>query len=118
LAYQKPVGQQTVSVEIDSKILQVDRDVDVFKHLWPQLIGSYEDSSPVTFPPAFTRYFLDGKVTSDALRERCVASFRRLQEQSEYVVVEGTGHIGVGSIVGLNNAQVALLRATLTVWNG
>jgi hypothetical protein len=38
LAYQKPVGQQTVSVESDGKILQVDRDVDVFKHLWPQLI--------------------------------------------------------------------------------
>jgi hypothetical protein len=54
-------------------------------------------------------------VTSDALRERCVSSFRRLQQQSEYVVVEGTGHIGVGSIVGLNNAQVVLLPATLPV---
>ena len=63
LAYQKPVGQQTVSVEIDGNTLQVDRDVDVFKHLWPQLIGSYADSSPVTFPPAFTRYVLDGKVS-------------------------------------------------------
>ena len=107
LAYQKPVGQQTVSVECDGSKLQVDRDVDVFKHLWPNLVGTYSDCSPVTFPPVFTRYVLDGKETPDALRERCVSSFRRLQQQSDYVVVEGTGHIGVGSIVGLNNAQVS-----------
>ena len=111
LAYQKPVGQQTVSVECDGETLQVDRDVDVFKHLWPNLVGSYSDCSPVTFPPAFTRYVLDGKVTPDALRERCVSSFRRLQQEAEYVVVEGTGHIGVGTIVGLNNAQVYALHA-------
>jgi hypothetical protein len=85
----------------------VDRDVDVFKHLWPQLIGSYADCSPVAFPPAFTRFVLDGKETPDALRQRCVSSFERLLSASEYVVVEGTGHIGVGTIVGLNNAQAA-----------
>jgi len=107
VAYQKPVGQQTVPVDVDGVTLQIDRDVDVFKHLWPNLVGSYRDSSPVAFPPAFTRYVLDGKETPTALRERCVSSFERLLHASDYVVVEGTGHIGVGSIVGLNNAQVA-----------
>lgn len=109
VAYQKPVGQQTVPVDVDGVTLQIDRDVDVFKHLWPDLVGSYADSSPVAFPPAFTRYVLDGKETPDRLRERCVSSFERLLHASEYVVVEGTGHIGVGSIVGLNNAQVLRL---------
>ena len=107
VAYQKPVGQQTVPVEYNGTTLQIDRDVDVFKHLWPNLVGSFPDSSPVAFPPAFTRYVLDGKETPDALRDRCVASFERLLNEAEYVVVEGTGHIGVGSIVGLNNAQVS-----------
>jgi hypothetical protein len=105
VAYQKPVGQQTVPIECDGTTLEVDRDVDVFKHLWPQLKGSFSDCSPVAFPPNFTRYVLDGKETPAHLRERCVQSFERLLEQAEYVVVEGTGHIGVGSIVGLNNAQ-------------
>mmetsp|Transcript_44229 Transcript_44229/g.117976 ORF Transcript_44229/g.117976 Transcript_44229/m.117976 type:complete len:401 (+) Transcript_44229:40-1242(+) len=107
VAYQKPVGQQTVPVECNGKILEVDRDVDVFKHMWPQLVGSFADCSPVAFPPAFTRHVLDGKETAENLRERCVSSFERLVNDAEYVVVEGTGHIGVGSIVGLNNAQVA-----------
>lgn len=107
IAYQKPVGQQTVPVEDNGTTLQIDRDVDVFKHLWPNLIGSFSDCSPVAFPPAFTRYVLDGKETADALRGRCVSSFERLLDEAEYIVVEGTGHIGVGSIVGLNNAQVA-----------
>ena len=112
VAYQKPVGQQTVPVQCDGATLEIDRDVDVFKHLWPKLVGSFADSSPVAFPPAFTRYVLDGKETPDVLRGRCVASFERLLHDAEYVVVEGTGHIGVGSIVGLNNAQA---RAVLQI---
>mmetsp|Transcript_17865 Transcript_17865/g.41186 ORF Transcript_17865/g.41186 Transcript_17865/m.41186 type:complete len:402 (-) Transcript_17865:23-1228(-) len=107
VGYQKPVGQQTVPIECDGEMLQVDRDVDIFKHIWPELIGKYRDASPVAFPPNFTRMVLDGEVQSHELRERTIKSFNTIYEQSEYLVAEGTGHIGVGSIVGLNNAQVA-----------
>jgi len=107
VSYQKPVGQQTVPVVCQGKELQVDRDVDIFKHVWPQLVGSYSDASPVAFPPGFTRMVLDGKVQTRDLVQRCRESFGRLVEASDYVVVEGTGHIGVGSIIDLNNAQVA-----------
>jgi len=107
VSYQKPVGQQTVPVICQGKELQVDRDVDIFKHVWPQLVGSYSDASPVAFPPGFTRMVLDGKVQTRDLVQRCRESFARLVEASDYVVVEGTGHIGVGSIIDLNNAQVA-----------
>jgi hypothetical protein len=41
---------------------QIDRDVDIFKHVWPQLHGSFTDASPVAFPPGFTRMVLDKKV--------------------------------------------------------
>ena len=77
VAYQKPVGQQTVPVMCGKKELQIDRDVDIFKHVWPQLIGSYTDSSPVAFPPGFTRMVLDEQVTRGELRTKCVESFNR-----------------------------------------
>lgn len=40
VGYQKPVGQQTVPIVCDGDELQVDRDVDIFKHVWPNLIGA------------------------------------------------------------------------------
>ena len=109
VAYQKPVGQQTVPVfdETLGKELEIDRDVDIFKFMWPELVGSYSDSSPVAFPPGFTRMVLDGKVHVRDLVSDCKTSFQRLLQASDYVVVEGTGHVGVGSIIDLNNAQVA-----------
>jgi len=107
VAYQKPVGQQTVPVLCAGEELQIDRDVDIFKHVWPELIGSFRDCSPVAFPPGFTRMVLDNEVTQDELRTKCIQAFERVLPEAEYVVVEGTGHIGVGSIIDLNNAQVA-----------
>eukprot|EP00287_Rhodomonas_sp_CCMP768_P028274 CAMPEP_0202846606 /NCGR_PEP_ID=MMETSP1389-20130828/73237_1 /ASSEMBLY_ACC=CAM_ASM_000865 /TAXON_ID=302021 /ORGANISM="Rhodomonas sp., Strain CCMP768" /LENGTH=146 /DNA_ID=CAMNT_0049524197 /DNA_START=1 /DNA_END=437 /DNA_ORIENTATION=+ len=50
---------------------------------------------------------LDEQVSRSELRTKCVESFERILPEAEYLVVEGTGHIGVGSIIDLNNAQVA-----------
>jgi hypothetical protein len=44
VGYQKPVGQQTVPIVCDGDELQVDRDVDIFKHVWPDLIGAPHNS--------------------------------------------------------------------------
>lgn len=35
------------------------------------------------------------------------AAHQRLYDQSDFLICEGTGHTGVGSICELNNAQVA-----------
>lgn len=36
-----------------------------------------------------------------------VRAYQKIKKHNEYTVVEGTGHVGVGSIVDLNNAKVA-----------
>ena len=41
VGYQKPVGQQTVPIMDEGAELQVDRDVDIFKYVWPELVGKY-----------------------------------------------------------------------------
>lgn len=63
--------------------------------------------APVRLDSGFTRQFLDGEVTSADLMQRIQTSVRCLAEESEFILCEGTGHVGVGSICDLNNAQVA-----------
>lgn len=99
----KPIGQE--HVEIDTGI-HVDKDVVLFKDHF-DLKEKEETMSPVLFPRGFTRDFIDGKVSEEELSEKILFSFKAIQEKSSAIVVEGTGHVGVGSIVNLSNAKVA-----------
>jgi BioD-like phosphotransacetylase family protein len=65
--------------------------------------------SPLLFPKGFTRDYLDGKIERTDLIEKIKSAFGAINENHDITVVEGTGHTAVGSIVGLNNAQVAAL---------
>ncbi|HAB99155.1 MAG TPA: cobyrinic acid a,c-diamide synthase [Parachlamydiales bacterium] len=105
VGYMKPVGQEHVETE---KGDLVDKDVVVFKTHF-SLVDSYSTMSPVLFPRRFTRDFLDGKIERQELVDRIEGGFANLSARHEMTVVEGTGHTGVGSIVDLNNAQVAAL---------
>lgn len=99
----KPVGQQHVT--IDSNI-KVDKDVVLFKERF-KLPSAWQDMSPVIVPSGFTRDYLDGKVTEEYMHKQILESFDRIYSSNNYTVVEGTGHVGVGSIIDMNNAKVA-----------
>ncbi len=101
----KPVGQQHVSIH---EGLKVDKDAVLF-HEHFSLDARYEDMSPIIIPPGFTRDFLDGKMNTSKMEKCIVASFERISQENEYTIVEGTGHVGVASIIGLSNAKVASL---------
>ncbi len=103
LGFMKPVGQQHVRV---GSSLLVDKDVVLFKEYF-NLPDRYEDMSPVIFPRGFTREYLDGKVDPSLLKDKITSSFTHIHEANDFTIVEGTGHVGVGSIVTLNNATVA-----------
>ncbi|OQS01089.1 hypothetical protein ACHHYP_20078 [Achlya hypogyna] len=103
VAYCKPVGQQHVPV---GGGLRVDKDSFLFKEYF-NLVHDYKDMSPVIFPDGFTRDYIDGKVTLRELKVAIKTAHDNLVKDSEFIVFEGTGHTGVGSICDLNNAQVA-----------
>ncbi len=103
LGFIKPVGQQ--HQKVDGGLL-VDKDVVLFKEYF-HLPSNYADMSPVIFPQGFTRDFIDGKVSRDDLVARIRKSYETISKANDFTLVEGTGHVGVGSIVDLNNAQVA-----------
>jgi phosphate acetyltransferase len=105
IGYMKPVGQEQVET---AKGAKVDKDVLVFKEHFA-LKDPSEHMSPVLVPSGFTRDYLDGKIKESSLSEKIEKSFAKLQDKNDFLVVEGTGHCGVGSIINLNNAQVASL---------
>jgi hypothetical protein len=105
VGYMKPVGQEFV--EIDSTT-RVDKDALLFRDLF-SLTGPIEHMSPVIFPKGFTKNYIDGKVSLDALKRRIQDSFTKIVEQTPVVLAEGTGHMGVGAIADLDNATTANL---------
>jgi dethiobiotin synthase len=105
IGFFKPVGQEHVET---AGGVHVDKDVVLFKSHF-KLRDSYEKMSPVLFPRGFTRDYLDGRVSRESLVSKITQSFAALSKKRNCTIIEGTGHTGVGSIVDLNNAQVASL---------
>ncbi len=103
VGFLKPVGQEHVETETG---VHVDKDVVLFKSHF-KLEDPYEEMSPVLFPRGFTRDYLDGKVDHADLVHKIDAAYKAVAKRNGITVIEGTGHTGVGSIVDLNNAQVA-----------
>lgn len=99
----KPIGQQHVQVDGHTN---VDKDVVLFKQHF-DLPAPWTDMSPVIIPSGFTRQFLEGKISETHMIEQIRHSYQRIRESNTYTVVEGTGHVGVGSIINLNNARIA-----------
>lgn len=103
VGFLKPVGQEHVAMPSGNP---VDKDVILFKDHF-RLKESCEEMSPVLFPKGFTRGYLDGKIDHGDMTARIQNAYRAISQHSKITVIEGTGHTGVGSIVDLNNAQVA-----------
>lgn len=101
----KPVGQEQMQTSCGK---HVDKDVVLFKEHFG-LKTAYEDMSPVLLPQGFTRDFLDGVIDEKELSKRIEQAFSNIDKANHFTLAEGTGHISVGSIVNMNNAQVASL---------
>src|SRR6476660_6262343 len=101
VGYIKPVGQRFVEIaeqKIDEDIVLMD---SVYRLNCPLV-----DMSPIAVEPDFTRKYLQSSA-SDALGKRIQKAFDRVAWEKDFVLCEGSGHAGVGSVFDLSNAQVA-----------
>ena len=109
-AFTKPVGQRYAIVDD----IPADEDAILMRATFG-LADPYELMSPVHIPRGFTKAFIRGDVVED-LGARIEAAHARLAEGREALLIEGTGHAGVGAVVGLSNAVVAArLRAPAVI---
>ncbi|MBI3142775.1 MAG: AAA family ATPase [Bacteroidetes bacterium] len=103
VGYCKPVGQEFV----DLGTLKADKDALLFANFMGfQLNASIH--SPVILGQGATSDFLDQPSGFDFAGDITHAA-KFLEGNHEMVVYEGTGHPGVGAVVGLSNADVAHL---------
>src|SRR5438034_1388959 len=73
------------------------------------------DMSPIAVEPDFTRKYLQSS-NREALVKKIEKAFDRVAWEKDFVLCEGSGHAGVGSVFDLSNAQVAkLLKAKVVI---
>ena len=103
VGYIKPVGQRFVEIEgakIDEDTVLIN---DTYHPHTP-----LRAMSPIAVEPDFTRRYLSGGITHQ-LHDRVRAAFDIAAWEKDFVIIEGTGHAGVGSVFDLSNATVARL---------
>src|SRR6266540_5802886 len=82
--------------------------VDKDAALMARVFGLEEDirlMSPVVLGRGSTKKFLDGELTAAELEDSLTAACRQMEQKYDFLVIEGAGHGGVGSVVGLDNAR-------------
>lgn len=98
----KPIGPKPTVMNG----LAVDKDAALMAQVFG-LGRALRHMSPVVLYPGSTRDVVDGKVAIADLETRIVKACNELERKCDFLIIEGTGHAGVGSILRLSNARVA-----------
>ncbi len=101
----KPVGQRTVIEDGHP----ADEDAVLVRTVF-DLPETYPQMSPVHIPRGFTKAYIDGRVVDD-LPAKILAAYETYRDH-DVLLIEGTGHAGVGAVIGLSNATVAAMLRT------
>lgn len=115
VAYLKPVGQELVPLPDGSL---VDKDAQILERFSGLAGFDLGSVSPVRLGAGFTQEFLAaGSRLQDTrrLQDAILASLEKLAGR-DVIIAEGSGHPGVGGIVGLSNADVANLIGAKVVF--
>jgi BioD-like phosphotransacetylase family protein len=98
--FMKPVGQRTVIDQGEP----ADEDA-VLMRVTFGLQEPYSVLSPVHIPRGFTKAYIAGDVVEDLGAK--IARAHETFNGHDVLLIEGTGHAGVGAVIGLSNAVVA-----------
>jgi BioD-like phosphotransacetylase family protein len=104
VGYIKPLGPKCY----DFGGVVVDKDAA----LMAQVFGLENEialMSPLVIGPGATKKFVDGELSREWAMEKVVTACRELESRHDLLLIEGAGHGGVGSVIGLNNADMAKL---------
>ncbi|MFA4982578.1 MAG: AAA family ATPase, partial [Candidatus Omnitrophota bacterium] len=103
IGFIKPIGQRYLM----EQGYKVDEDSVLIEEVFG-IKCNIKDMSPVAIEKGFTERFIDKGAEEDyakLIRE----SFEKVSGDNDLVIIEGTGHAGVGSVFDLSNATVARL---------
>ncbi len=103
IAFIKPVAQRYVQISED----KIGDDALLIKETFG-LEYDVKDMSPLIIEKGFTEKYINGQ-TGRGFVKKIRRAYENLAKESDLVIIEGTGHAGVGSIIKSSNADVAKL---------
>ena len=107
--FMKPVGQETVKFGETA----IDKDSYLIGEVY-RCGSRINDMSPVTVGKGYTeKYILSPQ--KEVLQQKILTSFGKLVKGKDAIIVEGTGHAGVGSVIDCSNADVAALLGSKVI---
>jgi len=134
------IGKTTVSLSLVHLAMKKYRRVGFIKPLGPkvteykgitvdtdaalicQIFGMGRNlpyMSPVIIHPDSTRKALNGEIDLDGLEQVMLKACATMEDKCDFLIIEGSGHPGVGSVVNLSNARIAkLLQAKVLMITG
>jgi len=80
--------------------------------LMAEVFGLEDDlalMSPVVLMPGDTQKVLDGEISGQDLERKILDAIDELDRKNDFLIIEGAGHNGVGSVIGFSNARIARL---------
>ncbi|MDD5505308.1 MAG: AAA family ATPase [Candidatus Omnitrophica bacterium] len=105
----KPIGQRY----LEEEGVKIDEDSILIEEVCGIKSG-LKDMNPIAVEKGFTEKYImkpDKKNISKQIQD----SFRRISKNQELVVIEGTGHAGVGSVFDHSNASAARLLGSKVI---
>ena len=102
VGYMKPKGTRLQSAVGKTR----DEDPLLARELL-DLDAEMHEMEPIVYSPTFIQEAIRGREDPDELREQVVDNFEKLSEEKDLMIVEGSGDLATGSIVDLNDADIA-----------
>ncbi|MGE5308790.1 MAG: phosphotransacetylase family protein [Deltaproteobacteria bacterium] len=105
----KPIGQRY----LEEEGLKIDEDSLLIEEVGG-IKASLKDMSPIAVERGFTERYI-ARPAREQISRQIRESFRRVCSGNDVVVIEGTGHAGVGSVFDHSNASVARMTGSKVI---
>ncbi|MFA4984204.1 MAG: AAA family ATPase [Candidatus Omnitrophota bacterium] len=103
VAFIKPIGQRYLQEEG----VKIDEDSWLIEEVCGIQCG-LKDTSPIAVEKGFTEKYIS-RPDKESISKQIKDAYRRVSKRQDLVIIEGTGHAGVGSVFDHSNAYVARL---------
>ncbi len=101
VGYFKPIGQRFLEEEGSS----VSKDTVLIEKVC-KLRTKSTDTNPIVVKRGFTEKYIQNP-KKEEITHRILKSFKKISKNRKIMIIEGTGHAGVGAVFDHSNAEVA-----------
>ncbi len=102
VGFVKPIGPK--SIVYNGQI--ADKDAVLMARYFNKL-DDLHLMSPLVLKQGDTRRILEGEIDREQLIRQMFDAIAELDAKNDFLIIEGAGHTGVGSLLGCNNARIA-----------